>query len=172
MLKITGAILLIAGTTGFGIACRNELVQKLAALRYLSSLLEMLRGEICFSKAALPEACRLIGRRAKEPYRETLFAICDKMGENRGVSFDVVWKEEMERCLERLPIDREEKELVLNFFSCSGFADRRMQERAVEQQCGLLQQAVKKQEEAIENKSKVVMSMGLISGIFLTIVLL
>lgn len=172
MLKIIGAILLICGTTGFGLACRDEMNQILYHLRYLQNILELIKSEISYSKATLPEACKNVGKKVHEPYQSSLTTVCEVMKKNKGLTFDVVWKQEMGKCLKKLPLKKKEIDIFLDFSTCSGFPDNKMQVKALEQYYHLLGQSVKTMEESIENKSKVVMSMGLISGIFLTIVLL
>ena len=54
----------------------------------------------------------------------------------------------------------------------NGYIDNMTQLKTLEKCKGELDKAISAQEEKIENKSKVVMSMGLIGGLFLTIVLL
>lgn len=78
----------------------------------------------------------------------------------------------MEKCLTGLPLDKKDKQLFLRFAKSTGFADCQMQMRALEQYSALLAQSIDVQRENVMKKGKVVMSMGLIGGIFLTIVLL
>lgn len=172
MLKFFGALLVILGCTGFGAACREEMKQVLFHTRCLLMILELLKSEIAYSKATLPEACRMIADRMEEPYRSSLFKIYEIMKTNRGLPFEKVWRQEMGKCLQTVLPGKKESELFLQFSHNTGFADNQMQIKALEQYCEMFAQSVRKQEESMENKARVVMSMGFISGIFLTIVLL
>ena len=172
MLKVLGALLVIMGCTGFGAAYREDMKQVLFNTRSLLMILELLKSEIAYSKATLPEACRMTAGRMEEPYRSSLLKIYEIMKTNRGLPFDKVWRQEMGKCLQTVLIGKKERELFQQFSHNTGFADNRMQIKALEQYCDMFAQSVRKQEENMEDKAKVVMSMGFISGIFLTIVLL
>lgn len=172
MLKVLGAVLVILGSTGFGLAYRDDLRQTLHYTRCLSMILEHIKSEIAYSKSTLPEACRMTGEKMEEPFKSCLFGICEIMRTNKGLPFDKVWKQEMGKCLKLLPIEKRDRETFLQFSDSTGYADKRMQLLALEKYSDLFAQSVKKQEESMENKARVVMSMGLTGGIFLTIVLL
>ena len=172
MLKVIGAVLVIAGAVGISFSYRQDMQNYLNNTRCFFIILELLESEIQYSKASLPEACRMVAQRVEEPLCEGLMNVWKGMCENRGLTFSIVWRQEMGKCLNNLPAGKKEKEQFMQFADSSGFADNRMQLRAMERCREILGQSIKKQEEAIENKTKVVMSMGLIGGLFLTIVLL
>ncbi len=114
----------------------------------------------------------MIGNRVEEPYRAGLLSVFRMMGENKGLSFSLIWKQQMSECLKKTVTPKKDRILFLQFADCTGFADQQMQLQVLEQCKERLGESVKKQEECMENKTKVVMSMGLIGGLFLTIVLL
>lgn len=172
MLKVIGAILVILGSAGFGVVCRQELEQTLHHTTCLKDILELIKSEVEYTKASLPEACRMAGMKTEEPYRSVLVQISEKMRTNTGISFPKVWEQEIGACLSNLPLDKKDKQLFLRFAKSTGFADRQMQLRALEQYSALLTQSIEVQRDNLMKKGKVVMSMGLIGGIFLTIVLL
>lgn len=172
MLKLLGAVLVILGSTGFGLAYREDLRQTLYNTRSLAMILELMKSEIAYSKATLPEACRMAGEKMEDPFKSYLLGICEIMRTNKGLPFDKVWKQEMGKCMKSLLLGEGDKELFLQFSDSTGYADNRMQLLALEKYSDLFAQSVKKQEESMENKARVVMSMGLTGGIFLTIVLL
>lgn len=172
MLKIIGAMLVILGSTGFGAACRQEMVQTLQHTVCLQEILDLIKSEVEYSKSSLPEACRMAGVKTAEPYRSALLHVAEQMRENAGISFPKVWEQEMKHCLAKLAVKKKDRELFLRFAQSTGYADRQMQLRALEQYSMLLKQSVEAQREELLKKGRVVMSMGLISGVFLTIVLL
>lgn len=172
MLKLTGAILIIAGTAGLGLSCRQDLQNRLYHTKLIHTILELLESEISYSKASLPEACRMISHRMDEPYATGLYKVWEIMNSNQGLTFALVWKQEMGKCIREVSIGNMEKEIFLNFAEGNGYADNQMQLKILEKCRKTLDQAINVQEERMENKSKVVMSMGLIGGLFLTIVLL
>ena len=172
MLKAVGAILVIAGALGLSVSYRRDMQECLYNIRCFFMIIELLEGEIRYAKASLPEACRVVAGRTESPYKEALLAVHRGMCENRGLPFYIVWKQEMGKITKEIQAGKKEKELFLKFAGESGFADTQMQLRSMERCREILGQSIKKQEEMLENKTKVVMSMGLFGGLFLTIVLL
>lgn len=172
MLKLIGAALVTAGAAGLGISYRQDLKDRLYHTKCLYTILELLESEISYSKAALPEACRMISYRTKKPYSSGLYNVWKIMNSNSGLTFSLVWKQEMGKCMHDIPIGSTEKEEFLNFADSTGYADNQMQLKMLEKCKKSVGEAIKHQEERMENKSKVVMSMGLIGGLLLTIVLL
>jgi len=172
MLKVIGAMLVIAGSLGLGFSYRQDMRECLYNTRCFFVILELLEGEIRYAKASLPEACRVVAGRVESPYKEGLLAVYRGMCENRGLPFFIVWRQEMGKATQQIFTGKREKELFLEFAGECGFADTQMQQRSMERCRDVLEQSIKKQEEMLENKTKVVMSTGLIGGLFLTIVLL
>lgn len=172
MLKLIGSVLVITGALGLSLSYRQDMQKKLYNTRCFFIVLELLESEIRYSKASLPEACRMVAQRVESPCREGLINVWKGMCDNKGLPFSMVWKQEMGRCLETISVGKKEKEEFIQFAGSCGFADNHMQLRAMERCREFLGQSIKKQEEVMENKTKVVMSMGLIGGLFLTIVLL
>ena len=63
MLKLLGAVLLLAACGGWGFSSAWQLRQRLADLRELRRIASVLRQEIAYAGMALPEALRRIGNR-------------------------------------------------------------------------------------------------------------
>lgn len=172
MLKLLGSILVLLGSAGYAFSCKQELQDRLYQTRCMETILELLESEIRYSKASLPEACKNSASRVEEPYRRGLLEVFQGMEKDRGIPFSLVWKQVMEKCLQQTKVNKKDRLLFLQFAEHTGYADYQMQQKMLQQCRQTLGQSVKKQEESMENKAKVVMSMGVIGGLFLTIVLL
>lgn len=172
MLKLIGALLVIAGGTGMGLTYRQEMKDRLYHTKMLYRIIELLESEIGYSKATLPEACGNVASRLPKPYMDGLEKVREIMNSNGGLTFLLAWKQEMGRTLSDVNVGPSEKEVFLNFPEINGYIDNMTQLKTLEKCKCELDKAISTQEEKIENKSKVVMSMGLIGGLFLTIVLL
>ncbi len=172
MLRLIGIILVIAGSSGFGFVCRNELYKGLWHLRYLRQLLEMLISEIRYNKATLPECCRQVGKKMEKPYGEVLLDIYEMLQEENGYSFSVCWENKMSECLAKIPISKKEKELVLGFASCVGLTENSMQIRAIEQYRDMIDSSISTRERTLKEQGRMVAGLGIMCGLLLTIVLL
>ncbi len=172
MLRLIGILFLMGGSFGLGLSLKNRMKDNLNALYQIQQIFKMLQNEITYSKAPLPEACRRIGSRIKEPYGKAFKEIYEKMLLNNGCSFSEVWKECMKKCLKGAVLSEEEKRVCLDFGDCAVYMDEKMQAEAIEQYLHRLELSVKKLEEDMINKSKVIMSLSVMGGLFVAIILI
>lgn len=172
MLRLVGSICILVGCLGFGWSLRCGIRDRLSALQTILQIFKMLQNEITYSKAPLPEACRRIAGKVSEPYKTGFMEIYERMMENNGCSFCLVWKQSMEKYLKALPLSGEERKICLDFGDCAGYVDGRMQAEAIGHYMHNLELSVKELEEDMKNKSKVIMSLSVMGGMLVTIILI
>ncbi len=172
MLRIIGIILLMCGSVGVGFSYRKRMKENLHTLYQLRQIFKMLQNEIIYSKASLPEACRRLGNNTQTPFKEAFEEIYQEMTLNNGRPFSTIWKQNMYGCLKKLPISEEDKKVCLSFGDCVGFIDEKMQAEAIEQYMHNLNLSVKKLEDDMTNKSKVIMSLSIMGGLLVAIILI
>lgn len=172
MLRIIGIITLLIGCIGLGLSLQNRMKDNLSSLNRIRQIFLMLQNEIIYSKASLPEACKRIGERTQEPYKSSFYQIYEIMAQNRGDSFSKVWKDNMSECTALLPLAQNDKNIFLSFGDCAGFMDGKMQADAIEQYIHDLDLSVKKLEEEMAGKSKVIMSLSVMGGLLAVIILI
>ena len=172
MLRIIGAFCIIAGSTGIGFWYRGQLREALSHLRYMERLLGLFTGEIRYQKAALPECCRQIGEKAKEPYRSALLRIYEEMKSHDGCGFAEKWREIMESALDGLPLTGGEKDLFLGCFGGYEFSDGVTRQRMLEQSGDMLAAAIKSREANLEKQGHLAAGLGVMGGMLLTVLLL
>lgn len=172
MLRGIGAFLLLCGSAGVGWTMKNSLKERLRTLYRIRQIFLMLQNEITYSKASLPEACRRIGGRLEEPFHDAFFRIYEDMSANGGGSFSGIWKKNMELCIKGLDISQEDKRILTGFGECAGYMDGQMQAKAVDRYMHELDLSIKKLEDDMVNKSKVIMSLSIMGGMLLAIILI
>lgn len=72
MQKVIGGILILSATAGAGVVYGNELKRYLRNMVYLRYVFGLIRGEIEYTCAPLPEIFFGVSARVKEPYRRWL----------------------------------------------------------------------------------------------------
>lgn len=172
MLRIIGTVCILGGSMGLGWSMVGKMKERLSALYIIRQIFRMFQSEITYSKAAYPEACRRIAGKVNEPYKTAFMEIYEQMTANRGGSFQTIWKQSMERCLKALPLSEEERQACLDFGDCAGYMDGQMQAEAIGHYMHSLELAVKKLEDEMTNKSKVIMSLSAMGGLLTAIVLI
>ena len=170
MLRLLGIFCLSAGCMGLGWSFRDRLKKSLEEQYQIRQMLKMLQNEIVYSRAPLPEACLRIAGRMPEPYREAFMGIHKEMAAGHGTAFGVVWRKRMEACAGQLALPAEEKARLLEVGSCVGFMDGQMQAQALEQHIHRLELSIEKQEKEMADKSKVIMSLGVMGGLLIVII--
>lgn len=128
-------------------------------------------SEIQYGKATLPECCKRVGERQKEPFRSAFFQIYQIMHSNTGENFPQVFCTEMENCLKKQPVTGEDREAFLSFAKGESFGDGRMQLRTIERSKELLQLTIGKLEKENAEKCRMAVGLGVMSGLLLVIIL-
>lgn len=172
MLKMIGIVLTVIGCTGMGFAYKQQFEERLWHLRQMKLIFSLISGTIRYGKATLPESCRQAAQKAEAPYGAALQNIYQIMKENKGLPFSMVWKQEMGRLTKDIPVGEKEKELFLKFGAGNGYMDNEMQQQAIARYTEELELYIKETEKNIREKSKVAVCLGIMGGMFLTIVLI
>ena len=164
--------MIVAGCLGLGLWYRSQFILRLAVLRKLMEILEMLMSEIRYGKATLPECCKRVGERQKEPFQGSLLRIYEIMCRNTGESFPDVFCGEMEDCLRTLPITEEDRTSFLLFARGESFGDDCMQLRTIERSRELLLLTIDKLEKENTQKCRMAVGLGAMSGLLVIIILI
>lgn len=172
MLRFAGAVLLMVGCIGSGWSAKERLKRNLDDLYRIRQIFQMFQSEIIYSRAPIPEACLRIGGRAGEPYRSALLSIKEEMTADYGESFLDIWNRQIKICMRKLSVSGEDKRLFLDFGSCIGYTDEKMQTQAVEQYIHKLDISIGRMEKDMADKCKVIMSLSIAGGLTLAIILL
>lgn len=141
-------------------------------LKELQHILALLKSEIRYGKATLPECCRQISVHMKEPYKNCLIEIFHHMQQNTGEKFETVFVEHFEECLKEQPVTREDKELFLQFITSGSFMDGKMQLNAIEQSEDNLCQRTERLERENVEKSRMAVGLGAMSGLLIVVILI
>lgn len=171
MLRWMGSVLILAGCFGLGILFREQMNGRIRALRQLADILELFESEIRYGRSALPECCRRVGEQIKGDFGAALRAAAGRAEENAGDSFPEIFREEMGRILERLPLKQEDREYFLQFVSSTGFMDGQMQQRAIAQSVERLEKTRERLEQENAEKGRIAVGLGAMSGLLLILVL-
>lgn len=172
MLKCIGAILIIVATTGWGMCQAQRVEECYRQMRYLRKLIFRLRSELQYSRQMLPEAVLLTGRDAKEPYQSWLLSLYDRLRKRQGTSLAIIWKEELKKYLTDTEIPDEILESLSKLGSELGTIDLQMQIRTLDLYLETMEQRMEELHTEEKEKIRLYRCTGVITGVFLAIVLL
>ncbi len=171
MFRGVGSALILAGCLGLGFLSREKMNGRIRALQQMMDILELFESEVRYGKTVLPECCGRIGNRIRGGFGEALVRVAEKYRENAGESFEVIFREEVGRQLEEMPLKPEDIRLFLQSISSTGFSEGQMQLRTMEQSRERLGKTKEKLERENSEKGRIVVGLGAMSGLLLILIL-
>lgn len=170
-MRILGAILILSGCFGLGIWYRERILGRIKALRQLQNLLIHLVSEIDYHREPLPEACGMIGRRFQNELGQALQSTAIRMRENKGESFEKVFRSEIRAVLEKMPIKEEDRSDFFLFLSETGHSDESIQIKLLRDSCNILKEKTDLLYREKNEKCRMAIGLGILSGCMLVLVL-
>ncbi len=172
LMKTIGGILVIAATSLWGHIAAEKVGNGYKELQYLQKLLYLLRGEILYARSYLGEAFLQIGRTAKSPYREWLLSLCRQMEEERGRTFAGMWEESVRASLKDSGLSDRELQRLAAFGNQLGIADAQMQIKTLDLYLEEIKLSMEEMREEMRTKMRLCHCLGVMSGIFITVLLM
>lgn len=171
MLKLAGSLLIIGATTLWGMAAAEGLRDQYEQMRLLQSLLYALRSEILYARSYLEEAFAKIGESAPEPYRGWLLGMSETMRRKTGIPFYQIWSGGIQESLRESGLEQEEKDKLSEIGKRLGNADMEAQIRSLDLYLEELKKSMEEKREGMKTRIRLCHCLGVMSGIFLTILL-
>lgn len=168
-LKAMGAVLILAGASGYGVALASGYKERLGELEQLRQMIIMLKGQILYANAPLGEALDTIGRRSKGSLADFFCRVAKRIETQQGETFCQIWKEEAKN-LEGM--DKGDKSSLMELGEHLGFMDRDMQERTLLLYLEQLEQRIENMRAHKQEKCRLYTSLGVMGGLFLVILLI
>lgn len=170
--KIIGCILIIASTTGTGFFFSNEMKCRIEDLKELRKLIVLLRGDIRYANSPLPEAISSIARRNKGNFEPFFTEVSKKLHELSGITFPDIWKEAVGKKLYQTSLSKKDKTLLTRFGENLGYLDKDMQLNTLDLYISQLEEEITESSKTAKEKAYLYNSLGIMAGIFITIIML
>lgn len=170
--KGIGIILIVLGTSGIGYLTAADLKRHLNDLKCLRRILLLLKEEIAYTHAPLEEAFARISRKVKAPYCLFLTQVSGQLARRAGSSFAEIWSCAVEERLCTTKLTREELEELKEFGNSIGYLGGHAQEGAIDLYLEQLKVEVQDVREGLAAKQKLCSCLGVMGGIFITILLI
>lgn len=172
MLKLFGAILVLVGSSGYGIRLYLDLRDAISHLRHFKWLLDAFSSEIGYRRLSLPECCKAVCGGCEEPFKTILQETSHSYETDGRCEFAVCFRQKAENGLEKCSLSSEEKDLIKGTFEEMAIYDLEMQLSLLESKKRQLDKYLKKRETEIEEKKKVYTGLGVMVGLLLILILI
>lgn len=170
IIKFIGAIVLISATSLIGFSLANDCSKRPRALRELQSLLQMLENEISYLSNLLSEAFNRIYEGTNSDTAILFREAAKNLGIN-GVTADVAWEKSINENYAKLSLNKEDKDILLTFGNMLGNSDLEGQLNNIRLMSSQLKLQELKAEDMRQKNEKMYSSLGVLSGLAITIIL-
>ena len=171
MLKIIGSILVIGATTLYGMKRAAGLKEQYVQMEYVRQLFCRVQSEIRYARNPLGEIFSHVGRAAREPYGAWLLELGEMMGRREGGNFSKLWEDSIERRLGDSALSKQELKRLEELGGRLGLADIEMQVKTLELYLMQLTEAMGEVHEEMKEKVRLCHCLGVMSGMFIVILL-
>lgn len=170
--KVIGCILVILSSTCMGFYFSNEIKCRIADLKELKKLIVLLRGDIRYGSTPLPEAISAIERRHDGCFKPFFSKVSSRLYELSGVTFSEVWKDALDKELAGTSLTKKDKSFLLQFGENLGYLDKDMQMNTFDLFISQLEDVINETSKTVKEKAYLYNSLGIMAGIFISIVML
>lgn len=172
MFKVVGIVCILVGCTGWGINRITEERSRVQHLREMIRIIRRIQDEISYGKHTLPQICLTLSAYCNVQYQPFFKEIYEQMNRGSGISLEQVWGRQMRQCLHNAPLSEEEKDILRNLPQNLGIQEEKLQAENIGQSMEYLVRKCRKAEDAYDNRARMILSVSVLMGVFLTILLL
>lgn len=166
MYKIIGSILIILATTGMGFSKSNEMKQHLKELEELKKVFYLIRSELQYTRAPFAELFLKVSQKTSAPFRNWLADVSTKLCEKQSGMLWDIWCTSIETHFKDSRLKDEELEALKQVGRNPEYIE------SLDLYIAQLEYEMEHTRECYRTKRKLCQSLGIMSGIFLVILLL
>ena len=141
-------------------------------LREIEKLLLLLMGEITYRREALPEAVLRVSGKVQEPLCSFLKETAEMAQKYQGERFACIFRENAEKYLKNSELTQKDFEEFVQLGEYLGWMDITLQKNTITLYQEQLKQEIQYLERELPGRKKMCQSLGVIAGIFLSILCL
>lgn len=171
MIKIIGAVFIVAATTWIGFEFANKLRERPRQLRLMRAALQSLEAEIMYGHTPLAEAAERLAKQIPKP----LCFLFEGFGQQLRQGEKTVreaWLASLENVWKRAAMKRAEYEILQQFGETLGQHDRESQQKHIRLCLTHLEREEGEAKESQLRSEKMIRSLGVLSGLLIVILLL
>ena len=154
-MQAAGAVCIVSGASGFGFWMAGEYRRRLEQLLQLRQMIYMLKGQILYANAPLSEALEAVGKRFEKELSGLFTGAAGKIEQQSGTA-----------------LTKQDRQYLADLGKHLGYLDRDMQERNLLLYLEQLDVQIQLLREHRQERCRLYSSLGIMSGLFLTILMI
>ena len=174
-LKIVGTVCITGATTLYARGLVNELSCRIAALKAIKQSFTTLNGELSYGVETLPSAFMHVGERCscgQETVRDFFWNTGNRLKTENGSILKEVWEEEAKKLAAAAHLNGNECDNLIAVADSLGYLDLTQQTNNIELYLQSVDESIEALSGKYEQNSRMYMSLGVMAGLFLTIILI
>lgn len=171
MVKLLGAVFILAATTWTGFEASRHLNERPRQLRQLKVALQSLEAEIMFGHTPLHEAARKLSKQLAKPLNWLFEIFAEKLIEEETTVRDA-WLQSLDEIWKSTALKQGEYEILLQFGETLGRHDRYTQQKQILLAITHLEREELDARDRQSKYEKMVKSLGFLSGLLLIVLLI
>ena len=172
MIKIIGGAIVCLSTYMFGVKKAMLLEKRVEILNEFEKSFILLKGEIKYAQASLPEAVSSVSDRTVNVVRHFYENLFEELSKGSELEFKTIWYENVKKFFPEYLLNTEDIAVINQLGGQLGHLDLSMQIKAIELCLSRLKERQDDALKAIHEKSKLYKTVGLASGALITLVLI
>lgn len=169
-MKWIGFLLVLAGAGGVGLSLVGEYTMRIRVLDQIKQMMHYINDLVLYECATLPEAFSRAANRMEEPFSDFLKKVAGQMEEFSGEDISFLWENNAQMLKDKM-----NKKDYREFRECmrqTGFLDAKGQSQAFKSYEQRLELLLHRLSEQKEEKCRLYQTLGIMSGVFVCILLL
>lgn len=154
MVKAVGAVAILLGAGGIGLAFGNEAREEIRHLEEIHRMTGFLSGEISCCNALLRDAAMNASERLQVPYSTFLQALGDEISQKSGEGFSSIWKRLTADSFRKSAWKKAEQEEYERLGEHLGYLNQSMQVSILEQYRTRLSEKIAERRKKLSEKVK------------------
>ncbi|SFR67611.1 stage III sporulation protein AB [Anaeromicropila populeti] len=172
ILKVIGAILTISSCTALGLYFSMEIRTRLKELCELRKYITILRGDIRYGGTPLPEAFKGLAERSPGSFQGFFRYVSQELLLLNGQTFQEIWEIGVKKHLNDTCLNKQDKDNIISLGENLGHLDREMQINTIDLFLSQLEGEINELSIVVKERTKLYNTLGIMSGIFITIIML
>lgn len=170
-IKWIGCGLVTVSCGALGVWKSGQWKEKRKTLEQLRKMILLLKGEILYAHAALEEAFTHVGQKSDGILGQLFLRVAERLKEREGKPFYQIWQEEIDGFSDRISMEDKELTDLKGMGEHLGYLDVDMQERTILLYLEQLDLSIDFYREHEREHSRLCTSLGVMGGLFLSIVM-
>ncbi len=172
MLKTFGALLVILSCSTIGLYYSSLVRGRVADLRAMKKNITLLRGDIKYGNTNLPEAIGALSRKNSDNFQPFFAGIEEDLLVSSGLSFATIWENGIKNYMKSTYMNQQDREQIKHLGENLGYLDKEMQLKTIDLYIEQLDHELNDSVATMKDKTRLYNMLGILSGLFLTVVLI